>query len=122
MLIGIQFSFIPSPNITLQQSAEYQCAVTGVGSDSDTVSIQWNVNGTSSASSTWQSFITNAGITVIGDGIRNRSLIIPGEPAALNKTAVKCIASGIIEIDGVTKNYHNTSSEILYIQGIIVCL
>ena len=43
--VGGQFSFIPSPNITILQSAVYQCTVDGV-SDSDTISVHWIVNRT----------------------------------------------------------------------------
>ena len=107
-----QFSFIPSPNITILQSAVYQCAAIGV-SQSDTVSAYWNVNGTSSTSGTaWQSYLTSTGITVIGVGKESTTLTIPGEPA-LNETAVKCIATG-----EVNKHFYgNTSTDILYIQG-----
>ena len=108
-----QFSFIPSPNITILQSAVYQCTVIGVGQNDD-VAIQWRVNEISSASPSWQSYITSTGITVTGAGTDNTTLTIPGEPV-LNETTVKCIATGCVN-DGAYSNSSNIS--ILYIQGI----
>ena len=117
-----QFSFIPSPNITILQSAVYQCQCTGVG---EGVSINWKVNGISSCSScnescnesAWQSYITSysTGITATGAGTRNSTLTIPGEPV-LNETTVECIALGLVDGETYTDSY----SAILYIQGITV--
>ena len=111
--IGIpQFSFIPSPNITILQSAVYPCTVTGV-SQSDSVSILWRVNEISSTSgSAWQSYITSTGITVTGVGTPNTTLTIPGEPV-LNETTVTCIALGSVN----DELYGDSDSAILYIQG-----
>ena len=106
-----QFSFIPSPNITILQSAVYQCTVTDV-TQSDTVSIQWRVNGTSSTSDSWQSYLTNTGITVIGVDTLNSTLTIPGDPA-LNETTVTCLLSGYVN----DVLYGDSDSAILYIQG-----
>ena len=111
--IGIpQFSFIPSPNITILQTAVYQCTVTGV-SQSDSVSILWRVNEISSTSgSAWQSYITSTGITVTGVGTPNTTLTIPGEPV-LNETTVTCIALGSVN----DELYGDSDGAILYIQG-----
>ena len=106
-----QFSFIPSPSITVLQSAVYQCTVTNV-TQSDIVSIHWRVNGTSSTSgSDWQSYINSTGITVTGSA-RNNTLTIPGEPV-LNETTVECIALGLVNGEA----YADNDSTILYIFG-----
>ena len=110
-----QFSFIPSPNITILQSAVYQCtALTGV-SQSDTVPIHWRINGISSTSDSWKSYITSTGITATGAGTLNTTLTIPGEPV-LNETTVECIALGLVN-GGANAD---SDSTILYIQGIAV--
>ena len=92
----------------------YQCTVIGV-TQSDTVSIHWKVNGISSTSSSWQSYITSTGITVIGAGTHYSMLTIPGEPV-LNGTTVRCLASGKIN----DQFFGNTNSDTLYIQGSIM--
>ena len=102
--IGVQFSLIPSQAITIQQTAVYKCSV-----DNNAVSIQWNVNGLLSIDSS----ITDLGIITYGVGTINSSLTIPGNPE-LNNTIVTCIASGLVD-DGM--QYFNTSSAILFIQG-----
>ena len=102
---GVQFSFIPSQAITIQQTAVYKCSV-----DNNGVAIQWIVNGNSSTDSS----ITDLGIITYGAAAQNSSLIIPGNPK-LNNTIVTCIASGLVDMMG----YFNTSSATLFIQGII---
>ena len=84
----MQFSFIPSQTITTQQTAVYKCSV-----DNNGVSIQWNVNGTTSTDSS----ITDLGIITYGAATQNSSLTIPGNPE-LNNTIVTCIASGYVDI------------------------
>ena len=101
---GVQFSFIPQA-ITIQQTAVYKCSV-----DNNGVSIQWNVNGTTSTDSS----ITGLGIITYGAATQNTSLTIPGNPE-LNNTIVTCIASGLVDMVG----YVNTSSATLFIQGIV---
>ena len=100
---GVQFSFIPSQAITIQRTAVYKCSV-----DTNGVSIQWNVNGTTSTDSS----ITDLGIITYGIGTQNSSLTIPGNPE-LNNTIMTCIASGLVDMMG----YFNTSSATLFIQG-----
>ena len=102
-ILGIQFSFIPSQAITIQQTAVYKCSV-----DNNGVSIQWNVNGATSTHSS----ITDLGIITYGHGTQNSSLTIPGNPE-LNNTIVICIASGLVDMMG----YFNTSSATLIVQG-----
>ena len=102
---GVQFSFISSQAITIHQTAVYKCSV-----DTNGVSIQWNVNGTTSMDSS----ITDLGIITYGFSTQDSSLTIPGNPK-LNNTIVICIASGLINKMG----YVNTSSATLFIQGII---
>ena len=102
---GVQFSFIPSQAITIQQTAVYKCSVDNYG-----VSIQWIVKGEVVDSS------NNLGIIISG-GTQNSSLIIPGNPE-LNNTIVTCIASGLV--DGM--HYINSSIATLFIQGIIICI
>ena len=112
--IGIQFSFIPSPNITILQSAVYQCTVTGVG-QSDDIAIRWNVNGVSSVSpSEWMPYVTSTGVTLVGNDTES-TLTIPGNTALNLTILVECIASGVANGEG----YYNTSSDVLYIQGIL---
>ncbi len=111
---GIQFSFIPSPPITILQSAVYQCTVTDVG-QSDSVGLRWEVNGISSQSpDDWSLFISTTGITLIGTST-DSILTIPGDTTnTLNDVpayTVQCIVDG--------NGYYNTSSHTLYIQGII---
>ena len=100
---GVQFSFIPSQAITIQQTAVYKCSV-----DNNGVSIQWIVNGNSSTDSS----ITDLGIITNGAATQNSSVIIPGN-LELNITIVTCIASGVVDMMG----YFNTSSATLFIQG-----
>ena len=75
---GVQFSFIPSQAITIQQTAVYKCSV-----DNNAVSIQWNVNGLLSTDSS----ITDLGIITYGAATQNTRLTIPGNPE-LNNTIV----------------------------------
>ena len=103
-LKDVRFSFIPSPNITIQQTAVYKCSV-----DNNGVVIQWIVNGTTSTDSS----ITDLGIITYGAAKRNSSLTIPGNPE-LNNTIVTCIASGLVDMMW----YFNRSSATLFIQGI----
>lgn len=110
--VGITFSFIPSPNITiLQSTAVYQCTLIGAQYN-DHVAIYWKINGTGSTYSSFESFISNAGIIVTGKHTRNSTVYIPGDPA-LNQTTVKCIASGTVN----DKSYYTFDSATLYIQG-----
>ena len=102
-MLGVQFSFIPSQAITVQQTAVYKCSV------DNGVSIQWNVNDTISTLSS----IINLGIITYGAATEKSSLAIPGNPE-LNNTIVTCIASGLID----SMNYINSSEAILFIQGI----
>ena len=103
IIIGVQFSLIPSQAITIQQTAVYKCSV-----DNNGVAIQWNVNGITSS-------ITDLGIITYGVGTQNSSLTIPGNPE-LNNTILTCIASGLV--DGM--QYINSSEATLFIQGIII--
>ena len=98
---GVQFSFIPSQAITIQQTAVYKCSV-----DNNGVSIQWIVNGTNSF---------NIDCVIISVTTHDSSLTIPGslEP---NNTIVTCIASGLVD----TTVYVNTSNATLFIQGIVL--
>ncbi len=85
--------------------------MTGIG-QSDTVAIQWTVNGTSSASpSEWQLFVSKTGINVNGTSTAS-TLTMP----TVNETTVECIATGAV--DGV--GYYNTTGHTLYIQGSIL--
>ena len=86
----------------------YRCSV-----DTEGVTIQWTVDDYSSTSS----FITNKSIVTEGAATQNSKLTIPGDPS-LNKTKVICIGSGVVN----GKGYFNTSSAVLYIQGIILIL
>ena len=104
MFLGVQFSFTPQ-NTVINQPAVYQCSV-----DTDGVSISWTVNGYSSTSS----FIINQCIVTEGAGTQNSKLIIPGDPT-LNGTNMTCIGSGVVN----GKGYINTSSAVLYIQGVL---
>ena len=113
---GIQFSFIPSPPITILQSAVYQCILTDVD-QSDAVSIQWSVNDISSSSPSWQSYITSNGITAVGTGTHNTILTIPGGNTTLNRTTVTSLASGVLSNGS---SYVNSDDYTLYIQGMIV--
>ena len=103
---GVQFSFIPSQAITIQQTAVYKCSV-----DNNGVSIQWTVNGTISTDSS----ITDLGIITYGAATQNSYLCIPGDPE-LNNTIVRCIASGHVDMMG----YSNASSATLFIQGMVL--
>ena len=105
---GVQFSFIPSQAITIQQTAVYKCSV-----DNNGVSIVWVVNDTISTDSS----ITNLGIMTYGVGTQNSSLTIPGNPE-MNNSIVRCIASGRVDM----MDYINSSEAILFIQGIIMCI
>ena len=105
---GVQFSFIPSQAITIQQTAVYKCSV-----DNNGLSIQWIVNGLLSTHSS----ITDLGIITYGHGTQNSSLTIPGNPE-LNNTIVICTASGRVDM----MDYINSSEATLFIQGIIICI
>ena len=102
---GVQFSFIPSQAITIQQTAVYKCSV-----DNNAISIQWRVNGLFSTHSS----MTDLGIITYGAATQNSSLTIPGNPE-LNNTIVRCTASGLVDM----MEYSNASSATLFIQGII---
>ena len=104
MYTGVQFSFIPSQAITIQQTAVYKCSV-----DNNGVGIQWIVNESTST----QTSIVDSGIITSGAGKHNSSLTIPGNPE-LNNTIVTCIASG--QVDNM--DYINSSEATLFIQGI----
>ena len=111
----IQFSFISSPNITILQSAVYQCTVTGV-SQNDDIAIRWDVNGVSSSSpSEWIPYVTSTGVKIDGTET-DTTLTIPGNTALTLTILVECIASGVA--NGV--GYYNTNSDVLYIQGMLV--
>ena len=101
---GVQFSFIPSQAITIQQTAVYKCSV-----DNKELSILWAVNESLSTHSS----ITDLGIITYGHGTQNSSLTIPGNPK-LNNTIVICIA---FELDGFTQHAVNTTNATLFIQG-----
>ena len=100
---AVQFIFIPSPNIGVNQPAHYQCSV-----DHNGVLITWTVNETSSANNK----IIQLGIVTNGAGSSNSSLTIPGYPQ-YNNTVVRCHGFG--EVDG--NNYNNFSESTLRIQG-----
>ncbi len=102
-----EFSFSPSSNITVIQSAVYNCSVDNTQA---AVSIQWQVNGMVSTSNT----ITSLGIVTEEETPQNSSLKISGDVHATmnNPITVICIASGFI--DGP---YFNSSKDSLYIQG-----
>ena len=100
---GVQFSFIPSQAITIQQTAVYKCSV-----DNNGVGIQWNVNGMVVYSS------NDLGIVISG-GTQNSSLAIPGNPE-LNNTIVICSA---FRVDGFTLHIVNTSNA-TFIQGVVM--
>ena len=103
---GVQFSFIPSQAITIQQTAVYKCSV-----DNKELTIQWIVN---ESLSTLPSII-DLGIVTYGAGTHNSSLTIPGNPE-LNNTIVICIA---FELDGFTQHAVNTTNATLLIQGMV---
>ena len=100
----MKFSSLHSPNTILNQNAVYRCTV-----DDDRVLIQWQLNGTSSTSST----NTNLGVVTEGAGTQNSTLIVPGKDI-LNGTLVKCLASGFVN----DVWYFNNSTSQLFIQGI----
>ena len=100
---GVQFSFIPSQAITIQQTAVYRCSV-----DNNGVTVQWIVNVTTSTDSS----ITDLGIITYGFGTQNSSVTIPGN-SELNNTIVTCIASGLVD----TALYTNRRNATLFIQG-----
>ena len=100
---GVQFSFIPSQAITIQQTAVYKCSV-----DTNGVVIQWIVNELFSTDSS----ITDLGIITYGAATQNSSLTIPGNPE-LNNTNVTCFT---LE-SGNPPLVVNTSKAILFIQG-----
>ena len=60
MYTGVQFSFIPSQAITIQQTAVYKCSV-----DNNAVGIQWILNESTST----QTSIVDSGIITSGAGI-----------------------------------------------------
>ena len=105
---GVKFTFVPQTSIVINQPAVYLCSV-----DTDGVTIQWTVNGNSSTSSS----ITNQGIVTEGAATQNSKLTIPGDPT-LNGTTVTCIGSGVVN----EQHYINSSSAVLYIQGIILTI
>ena len=76
------------------------------------VPITWTVNGTSSADSMFQSYISSYGIVADGVGMQDTTLTIPGDPV-LNGTIVQCRALGYIN----NELYNETDSDTLYIQG-----
>ena len=116
IIIGIQFSFNPSPNITILQSAVYQCTVTDA-SDSDTVSILWRINGISSSNyDSFMKYIDSVDIQAYRIGTQNSTLVIPGYNTTLNGTRVDCIATGFVNKD---EPYGNWSESVLYIQGMV---
>ncbi len=90
--------------------------MTDVG-QSDSVSVQWRVNGISSTSLSWQSYITSNSITAVGTGTHNTTLTIPGGNTTLNQTAVTCIALGQYSNGSF---FGNSGSDTLYIQGMII--
>ena len=88
--------------------------MTGVG-QGDNVAIRWNVNGISSLPpSDWMSYIDSTGVTLDGNDTES-TLTIPGNTALTLTILVECIASGVANGEG----YYNTSSDVLYIQGIL---
>ena len=103
--IAIQFIFIPSSNIGVNQLAHYQCSV-----DHTDVIITWSVNGTGSADKK----IIKLGIITNGAGSPNSSLTIPGYPQ-YNNTVVRCNAFG--SVDG--NSYFNFNQTTLKIQGVL---
>ena len=93
----------------------YQCTLTGVSPQSDDIAIRWDVNGISSFSaSEWTPYIDSTGVTLAGTSTES-TLTIPGNTALTLTILVKCIASGVANGEG----YYNTSSDVLYIQGIL---
>ena len=104
---GVQFSFIPSQAITIQQKAVYKCSV-----DNKELSIQWIVNESLSTHTS----ITDLGIITYNVGTQNSSLTIPGNPE-LNNTIVICFA---FRVEGVTLHIVNTSNATLFIQGMVM--
>ena len=107
IFLVVQATFTPSHNSILNQlqPAVYHCSV-----DTDGVTIQWTVNGSSSTSF----FITNQSIVTEGGGTQSSTLILPGDPR-LNASTVTCIGAGVVN----GKQYFNSSSAVLYIQGIV---
>ena len=105
LFLGVQI-LLTHQNTILNQPAVFQCSV-----DTEGVSILWTVNDSSSTSS----FITNQGIVTEGVATQNSKLTIPGDPT-LNGTTVTCIGSGVVN----GKGYFNTSSAVLYIQGVVI--
>ena len=104
---GVQFSFIPSQAITIQQTAVYKCSVAN-----EELSIQWIVNESLSTHSS----ITDLGIVTYGHGTQNSSLTIPGNPE-LNNTIVICSA---FRVEGVTLHIVNATNATLFIQGMVM--
>ena len=102
-LHGVQFSFIPSQAITIQQTAVYKCSV-----DNIEVKIQWKVNGIDADDQS----MTDLEIITYGMDTNNSSLTIPGK-SVMNNTSVRCIASGQVD----TMEYFKTHSATLFIQG-----
>ena len=101
-------NFISSPTITVYQTGVFHCYV-----DTEGVTIQWQVNGTLSTSEK----MTSLGIVTTGLGTGNSSLSIPGV-ATIDGTIVTCIASGLVN----GKQYFNSSSATLYIQGMCIII
>ena len=94
-LKDVEFSFIPSANITIHHKAVYKCSV------DNGVTIHLQINETILTHSS----ITDLGIITYNVGTQNSSMIIPGNPE-LNNTIVTCIASGLVDM----MRYYNTSS------------
>ncbi len=108
-VVGLQFSFNPSPNITTLQSAVFRCTVDVL------VPVIWTVNETSSANGpVFQSYISSYGIVADGLGTQDTTLTIPGDPV-LNGTVVQCRAVGKIN----NELYNEVDSDTLYIQGTV---
>ena len=107
IIIAVQFTFTPSPNIGVYQLAHYQCSVdhTGVG-------IIWHVNGTTSTNND----IIQLGIITSGAASSASNLTIPGYPQ-YNNTVVTCIASGLLDVTDPKSLYYNLSNSTLRIQG-----
>ena len=89
LVVTVQFTFIPSPNIGVYQLAHYQCSV-----DHPNSIIVWHINGTISTNIE----IEQLDIITSGAGTPTSNLTIPGYPQ-YNNTIVECIAFGPVEGD-----------------------
>ena len=104
----MQFTFTKYPyNITINQTAVYRCRV-----DSESVFINWLVNGISSTSVN----VTDLEIVTTVLSTSNSILSIPGNETLVNDSGiiVTCIASGLVN----GGQYFNTSTAILYVKGL----